>query len=268
MKSFLSLNIKIIVLLFLSSCEKYVDTVPPVVDWFTINENDGSGEVMIDTLSTELEYRAYFRDVGGMLSYSITYESKDNDGPGLRVPAFLNTIDTFAIGGAQSETYTKTTIFGGDNSEGYYVAATGLYDIHLDYRDLALNDGSRVTIPIELRNYAPFFKYQDFEEDSVNGTTTSIFNIRVTVDDLDNNLNACNMIMYSKVYEPDSIETDGIVYDSLLEYTLTQPVPGAGPYQINETFDFDSVGIYELRLSSSDDKRNITNSIITIGVPK
>ncbi|AZQ64117.1 hypothetical protein EI427_18370 [Flammeovirga pectinis] len=268
MKSFFSLNIKIILLLLLSSCEKYVDTVPPVVDWFTINDNDGSGEVMIDTLYTDLEFRAFFRDVGGMLSYSITYESKDNDVPGLRVPAFLNTIDTFAIGGAQSETYSKATISGGENSEGYHIAASGLYDIHLDYRDLALNDGSRVTIPMEFRNYAPFFKYQDFEEDSVNGTTTSTFNIRFTLDDLDNNLNACNMTMYSKVYEPDSIETDGIVYDSLLAYTLTPPVPGAGPYIVNETFDFDSVGIYELRMSGFDDKRNITNSIITIGVPK
>lgn len=269
MKRSFSLYIFTIVsmLFVLTSCEKYIDTTPPKIEFYLINENDGSKEIDVDTLSTELEFRAFFTDESGMLSYTITFESKDNDVPGLRVPAFLNAYDTFPIAGAQTEILRTIKVVTGPDSENSLVAATGEYSIHMDAKDISLNDAERATIAMEFRNYTPFYKFHDFMTDSVQATKGSDFPINFTLDDLDNNMNEFTMDMYFIVYDPEAVEEGGKIETLIHQFPVDIPSPGEAPKKYEESFVFPDTGLYELRFEAKDDRRNATAAVINITVP-
>ena len=76
------------------------------------------------------------------------------------------------------------------------------------------------------------------------------------MDDLDDNMNNCLMLMYLKI--PTDTTTSGF-YDSLVnDFMLTPPVPGTGQYDISEMYVFPDTGQYELRFNGLDQRRNNT----------
>ncbi|NME67905.1 hypothetical protein [Flammeovirga aprica] len=258
----------IIALCFFTSCERYVDTFPPVIEFFLINDNDGkNGEVDVDTLSTDLEIRAFFRDESSMLSYTISFEYiGGDDSPGLRVPAYLNQFDTFPVAGAQTEIFRTIRVASGPDSDNSAVAATGDYNVHMDAKDVALNNAQRATIAMEFRNYTPFYKFSEIEQDSTTAQKDVTFPINFILGDLDKNTNSLSMEMFWLLYDPDNIENGGIT-DSLIQvFPVATPTPGNDSIPYNESFVFPDTGNYELRFKAGDERRNETNANIFIRV--
>ncbi|WP_156152516.1 hypothetical protein [Flammeovirga sp. OC4] len=258
----------ITVLCFFTSCERYVDTEPPVIEYFYINGNDGkSGEVDVDTLSTDLEMRAFFRDENGMLSYTVSFEYLGgDDSPGLRIPNYLNDFDTFPVAGAQTEIFRTIKVASGPDSDNSAVAATGDYNVHLDAKDLALNEAERATIPMEFRNFTPFFKFTDIEKDTVAGQKEVNFPINFILADLDKNMNALSMEMILLIYDPEDIENGGVKDSLLLKFPVRQPISGEDSLVYAESYVFPDTGSYELRMKAEDDRRNETDANIFIRV--
>ncbi|WP_281616130.1 hypothetical protein [Flammeovirga sp. SubArs3] len=246
------------------SCEKFVDTTAPEIREYTVNGEDGTGEVMVDTLSTDLIVTAYFVDDYNLLSYKLGFEYKGtDDSPGLRFPAYLVYEDTFAIAGAQTEIYQTFTVASGQTT-GSLFAGTGEYEIYIQAKDRALNESQVSRIPIEFKNFAPYFKFPEYEIDTITHQQANSIIINAYMDDLDNNMNQCEMLMYWRM--PDEIEESGY-YDSLIhDFALIDPVPGAGQFDISEMYSFPDTGLYDLRVSGFDQRRNNTLAQITFKV--
>ncbi|KXX68006.1 hypothetical protein AVL50_24435 [Flammeovirga sp. SJP92] len=245
-----------------------MDTFPPVIEYFLINGNDGkNGEVDIDTLSTDLEIRAFFRDESGMLSYTVSFEYiGGDDSPGLRVPAYLNDFDTFPVAGAQTEIFRTIKVVPVPDSDNSHVAGTGEYNVHMDAKDVALNNAQRATIPMEFRNYSPFYKFKDFETDSITGQKEMDFPINFMLADLDKNMNEFSMQMILFIYDPDDIENGGVRDSTLQTFDIRVPIPGEDSLMYTESFVFPDTGNYELRMVVGDERRNTTPANIFIRV--
>ncbi|OHX67336.1 hypothetical protein [Flammeovirga pacifica] len=255
-----TISFKYIALFFftavLCSCEAFVDTEPPKIERFTVNGEEAGSEPVVDTLSTDILIVAYMTDNEGLFSYKLgfDYVGVDNS-PGLRFPPYLVREDTFAIAGAQTEISKQFRVASAQTTESLY-AASGEYEIYMAAKDRSFNNSTTTRFAIEFRNYAPYFKFPDYEKDSIEVKNTETITINAYMDDLDNNMNNCFMLMYLKI-PTDTLESG--FYDSLVnDFMLTPPVPGAGKYDVSEMYNFPDTGQYELRMNGLDQRRNST----------
>ncbi|ANQ50597.2 hypothetical protein MY04_3232 [Flammeovirga sp. MY04] len=256
MKVTLKYSFSLLFSILLFSCEKFIDTEPPMIRSFTVNGDEAGDTPVVDTLSTDLTIIAYMTDNEGLFSYKLgfDYVGPDNS-PGLRFPPYLVREDTFPIAGAQTEITKNFRVASAQTTTSLY-AGTGEYEIYMSAKDRSFNESPLTRFAIDFKNFAPYFKFPEYEKDSLEVKITETLTVNAYMDDLDDNMNNCLMLMYLKI--PTDTTTSGF-YDSLVnDFMLIPPVPGTGQFDISEMYVFPDTGQYELRFNGSDQRRNNT----------